>query len=132
MTVSVLVISLMNDALPLLVGALIIVPFVFVNGFQRGSRTSSGARTLSPTFARVYGLLSIAILAVLLVKTTTDEKILTGVFTLFGTIGGYLAGARVVDVPSDATSGSGETGEKHDNGKEGSKLRTPERLTELG
>ena len=81
----------------------IILAFTAVYGFPR--RKESGAwvkRHLSPTFARVYGLLSLAVMAVAVALVSKDDKVLTPVFTLFGTIAGYLAGSKAESVPSSA------------------------------
>lgn len=85
------------------VGVAIILFFVVVYGLPRKTENGRWAkRSLSPTFARVYGLISIAVLAVAAVKLTTNAEVLTGVFTLFGTIAGYLAGSRVESVKAPA------------------------------
>ncbi len=54
--------------------------------------------TFNITFARLYGLLVLAILATGLAFADIKGETLTAAFTLLGTIAGYLAGAR----PSEA------------------------------
>lgn len=51
----------------------------------------------------LYGLVSIAVLAAILVFTKMDETTRTAVFTLFGTIAGYLAGIRTPVGPNDGS-----------------------------
>jgi len=88
-------------------GGLVVGLFALVYGLPRRTGKDGGwaKRSLSPTFARVYGLMSVAVLAIVAVKLTTDAAILTGLFTLFGTIAGYLAGSRVESI----TKGNKET-----------------------
>ncbi len=85
-----------------ILGGLVVGVFALVYGLPR--RTGQGGwakRSLSPTFARVYGLMAVALLAIVAVKLTNDSTVLTGLFTLFGTIAGYLAGSRVESVAKE-------------------------------
>lgn len=89
-------------------GIALVVVFALVYGWPRTNESGrSVRRSLSPTFARVYGLLSIAILAVATVLLTEDAAVLTGVFTLFGTIAGYLAGSKAEAVGGTAPADGG-------------------------
>ena len=94
-------------------GIVLVLVFGYAYGWPRSNESGKSVkRTLSPTFARVYGLISIAILAVTTVLLTDDSAVLTGVFTLFGTIAGYLAGSKAEAVnsggdPEDKTEGVG-------------------------
>ncbi|NHB85771.1 hypothetical protein G7085_17525 [Tessaracoccus sp. HDW20] len=73
--------------------------FTIAYGWPRTNGSGGSVkRTLSPTFARVYGLITLAILAVTTVLLTSNKEVLTGVFTLFGTIAGYLAGSKAEQV----------------------------------
>lgn len=90
-----------------IVGVALVVVFALVYGWPRKKDGGGWSkRYLSPTFARVYGLLAIAVLAVAAVKLTDDAAVLTGVFTLFGTIAGYLAGSKVEAITAPASGGN--------------------------
>lgn len=98
-------------------GITLVIVFASAYGWPRRNESGrSVKRTLSPTFARVYGLISIAILSVAVVLLTDDSAVLTGVFTLFGTVAGYLAGSKVeaisrtdTETPSDGATGPSVT-----------------------
>jgi len=61
-------------------------------------------RNIDINFMILYGLMIIAVLASVLVFADIPETARTAVFTLFGTIAGYLAGIRT---PDKADDGSG-------------------------
>jgi hypothetical protein len=52
------------------------------------------ARPFSITFARLFGLLTVAILGAGLALSGLDGTFLGSAFTLLGTVAGYLAGAK--------------------------------------
>ena len=107
-------------------GASLALLFTIAYGWPRTNKSGGSVkRTLSPTYARVYGLVSIAILAVTTVFLTTDAAILTGVFTLFGTIAGYLAGAKAEAV------GGPKPPEEDEEGEAQGKLATRQATIEL-
>ncbi|MBI4942452.1 MAG: hypothetical protein HY830_17060 [Actinobacteria bacterium] len=86
------------------IGALVIFSGVYFL-FDRGKHGGAGKyRPFNITFARLYGLLTVAVLGTVLAVTSTEANTFTGsAFTLLGTVAGYLAGAK-------ATAGSGTTG----------------------
>ena len=61
-------------------------------------RKFGGTTSISVTFARLYGLLSVATLAVGLAVSSAPTDAKTAAFTLLGTIAGYLAGAKPTTV----------------------------------
>ena len=60
----------------------------------------------SANFTRLYGLVLVATLGAALVVANVDTDARTGAFTLFGTIAGYLAGARTSNT-ADAAGNEG-------------------------
>ncbi|MFI5712956.1 hypothetical protein [Kribbella sp. NPDC051620] len=51
------------------------------------------------TFARLFGLITVAVLGGSLAFLGKDEQFTTSAFTLLGTIAGYLAGAKATTGP---------------------------------
>jgi hypothetical protein len=71
----------------------------------------TGPRPFNITFARLFGLLTVAILGVGLALSKGGNKDLTAsAFTLLGTVAGYLAGAKASASPIAAgpAAGAGE------------------------
>ncbi|MGI9003542.1 MAG: hypothetical protein ACR2GH_18125 [Pseudonocardia sp.] len=62
-------------------------------------------KRISINFMILYGLLAIAFLATIIIFANINEAALTSVFTLLGTIAGYLAGVRTP--PKHIEDGSG-------------------------
>jgi uncharacterized membrane protein HdeD (DUF308 family) len=58
------------------------------------------------TFARLYGFLSIATLAVVLAVSEAATEAKSAAFTLLGTVAGYLAGAKPTEVTTSSTEGA--------------------------
>ncbi len=58
------------------------------------------SKKITVTFARLYGLLAIAALAVVLATTNALTESKSAAFTLLGTVAGYLAGAKPTTVPN--------------------------------
>src|SRR5687767_438003 len=82
-------------------GAVVIcsaVYFFFDPRPKRRERTAAGLvqyqrRQFNITFARLFGLLTVAVLAAALAESALELELATAAFTLLGTIAGYLAGA---------------------------------------
>ena len=55
----------------------------------------------SITFARLYGLVAVAVVGALLAFANTTDTLATAAFTLLGTVAGYLAGASATVVPAN-------------------------------
>lgn len=64
------------------------------------------SKKITVTFARLYGLLAVAALAVVLATTNALAESKTAAFTLLGTVAGYLAGAKPTTVPSGGDADS--------------------------
>lgn len=74
----------------LIFGGSALLVFAIIYAVQRLLRRGS----FNITFARLYGLLAVAILAVGLAFAELGGESKTAAFTLLGTIAGYLAGAK--------------------------------------
>jgi hypothetical protein len=59
-----------------------------------------GRRHFNITFARLFGLITVAVLAAALAESTLETELATAAFTLLGTIAGYLAGANPTTGPA--------------------------------
>jgi hypothetical protein len=68
---------------------------------------SSYSFSFSVTFARLYGLLVVAVVGALLAFSSTGSDLVTAAFTLLGTIAGYLAGASSTATGASIASGGG-------------------------
>lgn len=94
-------------------GALILFSAVYFFFDSRAStkRAAAGAkgelkrRPFSITFARLFGLLTVAVLAAALATGSVPMELGTAAFTLLGTIAGYLAGAKPTGSAAPAPAG---------------------------
>jgi hypothetical protein len=72
------------------------------------------------TFARLFGLISVAVLGVGLAFSNVNSTFAASAFTLLGTIAGYLAGAKpTVAGAAPAAPGGGATGASGPTGPSG-------------
>lgn len=67
-----------------------------------GAVQARRGRAMTSNFVKLYGLLFIATLATAVVFPDLSDDARTGVYTVFGTIAGYLAGARPVATPTES------------------------------
>lgn len=63
-------------------------------------------RRMNATFARMYGLVLVAVLAVALAFADVQDEARTAAFALLGTIAGYLAGAKTQTQPAAPDGGA--------------------------
>jgi len=63
--------------------------------------TEKADRWISHTLLKLYGLVSVAVFAVILAAVSADQTVKTAGFTVLGTIAGFLAGKP--DPPSGST-----------------------------
>lgn len=85
----------------------------FVIAVRRRQAGADGRVDVGPelaSFLKVAALLMIAALALIAVMLATDEKSLTGLFALLGTIAGYLAGNRSETTAPGRPQGRGRGG----------------------
>ena len=114
-----------NAAAVLVFGGLALLLFALVYFFfDRGRRprrargadadsTTTRAGLLAPvrpfniTFARLFGLLTVAVLGTgLALMATENSQIASSAFTLLGTVAGYLAGAKATVPPAAPPAGA--------------------------
>jgi hypothetical protein len=70
-------------------------------------------KTVSATFARIFGLIVIAVLGVGLGFASISDTARTAGFTLLGTVAGYLAGASTKTAPSGGGGGGAGGAAQH-------------------
>ncbi|MCP3997396.1 MAG: hypothetical protein GY722_20415 [bacterium] len=80
-------------------GVVILLIFTLIYMWRKG---------VNVTFARLYGLIVIAVIASALAFAEVTDEARTAAFTLLGTIAGYLAGARAAsgEAPAAVEGGS--------------------------
>jgi hypothetical protein len=76
----------------------------------RGQQTLSAVRPFNITFARLFGLMTVAVLGAALALSATDDKLASSAFTLLGTVAGYLAGAKATTPPPPPPPAQGQQG----------------------
>jgi hypothetical protein len=89
-------------------GSLVIFSFVYfyfdprpkINGSTPGGANQHRRRHFNITFARLFGLITVAVLAAALAESSLESELATAAFTLLGTIAGYLAGANPTTGPA--------------------------------
>jgi hypothetical protein len=83
-----------------------LIYFFFDRGRRPRAEGAGGQQRLSPvrpfniTFARLFGLMTVAVLGTALALSATDDKLASSAFTLLGTVAGYLAGAKATTPPA--------------------------------
>jgi Na+/H+ antiporter NhaD/arsenite permease-like protein len=91
-------------------GALVVFSLVYFY-FDPRARPKDSAQVTQPqprrrhfniTFARLFGLITVAVLAAALAESKVELQLATAAFTLLGTIAGYLAGASPTVQPAPA------------------------------
>lgn len=80
---------------------------VYISGRLFKPRGLTGAATFA-TFSRMYGLIAVAVLAVLLAYTSVPDEARAAAFALLGTIAGFLAGASGPSKTTTTTPGDGK------------------------
>ena len=91
--------------------------WVAVRRRQSGADSQVDVGPELASFLKVTALLMIAALALIAVMLATEEKSLTGLFALLGTIAGYLAGNRSqTSIPGQSRGQGRRTAGPHDNG----------------
>jgi len=104
-------------------GALLVFAAVyfFYDRFDRRKASSDAApvavRPFNITFARLFGLLTVAVLGVgLALNSSADKELAASAFTLLGTVAGYLAGAKATTTPAPPGGAAGGQGQPDDSG----------------
>jgi hypothetical protein len=91
-----------------------LIYFFFDRGRRPRAEGAGGQQRLSPvrpfniTFARLFGLMTVAVLGTALALSATDDKLASSAFTLLGTVAGYLAGAKATTPPAPPGAGQGQ------------------------
>ena len=87
-----------------------------------------GGRPFNITFARLFGLLSVAVLGVALAFSKgTNKELAASAFTLLGTVAGYLAGAKATTTAAQV-GGPAPGGEAPDGSASGPTTLVQEHL----
>ena len=82
--------------------------YFFFDRAAKGSENPPKRRPFSITFARLFGLISVAFIGAALTFTDVATEFATSAYTLLGTIAGYLAGASPTST-STPTPGAAAT-----------------------
>jgi hypothetical protein len=81
--------------------------FFYERGGAHSSHDGLRRRPFNITFARLFGLITVAFIGASLTFTDIPTELATSAFTLLGTIAGYLAGASPTATPVAAEPSPG-------------------------